>query len=162
MSSGVVSLSGTSLLKHAEVWEGYSKFCSLAKISAGREIFFFPWTIPQRSLSAYFKENVTQVTTNQIDSPTSTISTIRKKCKWLDIMRKLVVLISIIITLWQEGRHFSSSKSPPRSTWGLTSGVRRHPTLATHDHTTLGLPKKSWPHNGPLEISSETTTAHLN
>lgn len=42
MSSGVVSLSGTSLLKHAEVWEGYSKFCSLAKISAGREIFFFP------------------------------------------------------------------------------------------------------------------------
>lgn len=71
MNTDVASLlSGTSLLKHGEVWEGCSKFCNLAKISAGREIFFL--NHPTMLSSAYFKENVTQVTRNQTDSLTST------------------------------------------------------------------------------------------
>lgn len=109
MSTCVASLlSGTSLLKHGKVWEGFSKQCTLAKMSAGREIFS-PGPVQQCCLPTYFKEHVTQMTINQTDNPNFNWQFLQLETflndysanLFLDRRVKLVVLISIINAIWQ-------------------------------------------------------------
>lgn len=104
MSKEVTSLlSGTSLLKHGEVWEGCSKFCNLAKISAGREIFFLNHStmlsfclLQRKCYPGDYKSNL-QSYFNLLFLQLEKISNDYTVSPFPDKMIKPVVLISIII-----------------------------------------------------------------
>lgn len=102
--------SGTAAITWSNVGRVQQK-CSPEKTSAGREIVY-PEPIQQCCLPTYFKENVTQVTINQTDSPNFNRQLLQLETSlndynanlFLDRKIKLVVLISIIIAIWQTGK----------------------------------------------------------
>ena len=110
-----------------KLWKGCSKFCNLAKIPAGREIFFpgpfynvvFLLTL-KKMLFRWLQIKLTVLL--QLFLQSEKILNEYNTSLFLDIMIKLVVLILTTITLWQMWRHFLLMRTMITQHLGINRG----------------------------------------